>query len=129
MMVYLDLQGFYLGTENSVNSLVRTRSADILLAGRRALHWAAVGGHVEALKALKKGGCNMTALTPEGATALHLAADNCNLEAVKWLVKEGDIDPLATDNTKSTAKDLAKIGGYNDIMKYFNDTLPKVRKI
>nr|XP_053626926.1 uncharacterized protein LOC128684674 [Cherax quadricarinatus] len=58
--------------------------------GREGVHWAAFGGHVPVLRVLKDYGCDITvASVPDMSTPLHLAADNGNLEAVRWLVQNG----------------------------------------
>nr|XP_045619201.1 ankyrin-1-like [Procambarus clarkii] len=85
--------------------------------GRRAVHWAAVGGHVQVLQVLQDKGCHMAALTSEGSTALHLAADYGNLAAVKWLVQQG-LDPGLKDMKGCTAKDLAHQARYTDIVDF-----------
>ncbi|XP_042226108.1 serine/threonine-protein kinase AtPK1/AtPK6-like isoform X2 [Homarus americanus] len=88
--------------------------------GRQVVHWAAVGGHVQVLQVLRDRGCNLTALTADGSTILHLAADYGNLEAVKWLVGEG-LDPSVKNQAGCTAKDLAQLAKNSDVVNFLRD--------
>jgi ankyrin repeat protein len=57
---------------------------------RTAFIIAAEKGHLEILKVLKGFGQDMNEMTiKQGWTALHLAAENGNVDAVKWLVENG----------------------------------------
>lgn len=72
------------------------------------------------LKMLWNYGCNLSALTAvDRWTTLHLAADQGNLEVVRWLVEEGLLDLQATTATRSTPEDLAKAAHHTDIVNYF----------
>nr|XP_045619132.1 poly [ADP-ribose] polymerase tankyrase-1-like [Procambarus clarkii] len=92
-------------------------------AGREGVHWAAFGGHVTVLRLLKERGCDVTAAsTPDGSTPLHLAADNGNLDATRWLVEQGaQID--AKDNNGNTPSDLAMVSEASDVYNYLDDRL------
>lgn len=91
------------------------------------MHWAAVGGHVEALKALKAGGCDVDALAADGSSALHLAADFGNLEAVQWLVEEAGLPEDQTNGEGHSASYLARKAGHRDIHNYLNGKVRQAR--
>ena len=65
--------------------------------GNTPLHWAAYGGHAEAVGALVKAGSDPAARDKYGNTPLHEAAYGGHAEAVGALVKAG-ADPGARDS-------------------------------
>ncbi len=70
--------------------------------GLGKLHLLALGGDVEAVKALVGGGEKPDLLADGGLTPLHLACRVGDLAMVKQLIKSG-ADPLATDKAGYTA--------------------------
>ncbi|KAK3875809.1 hypothetical protein Pcinc_019342 [Petrolisthes cinctipes] len=93
--------------------------SEVVADGRRPVHWAAAGGHVGVLKVLHKYGCQLNALTAVSKwTTLHLAADQGNLEVVRWLVEKGQLDTQATSVNDSTPEQLAKAAHNTDIVNY-----------
>ncbi|XP_045619133.1 serine/threonine-protein phosphatase 6 regulatory ankyrin repeat subunit B [Procambarus clarkii] len=87
-------------------------------AGREGVHWAAFGGHVTVLRLLKERGCDVTAAsTPDGSTPLHLAADNGNLDAIRWLVQHG-VKIHAVDGMGRTALELAQASRAKLVVDY-----------
>lgn len=95
-------------------------------SGRRAVHWAAIGGYVGVLEVLKQRDCQVKALTAGGSTAVHLAADYGNLATVQWLLQVGGVNIGVKNNDGLTAKDLAKQAGHRDIYKYLQSHMTKV---
>lgn len=57
--------------------------------GRRALNWAALGNHVDAIQLLLELGAPIDATNVTGFTALHHAAEEGSLEAARVLLAAG----------------------------------------
>ena len=57
--------------------------------GVTALLWAAINGHVEAIRVLAQLGADKEAKNVDGLTPLHGAAANGHVEAIKVLVQLG----------------------------------------
>ncbi|XP_042873327.1 ankyrin-2-like isoform X2 [Penaeus japonicus] len=86
--------------------------------GLRAVHYAAIGGHVETLKILQRNRFDMKAVTKQGLTALHYAVRYSHLDAVKWLVAEAGLDVSLRDNKNNSALDLARRENKEQIREY-----------
>ena len=58
-------------------------------AGNTALHWAALNGHLEAVKVLIEEGADPTITNQRGHDAVFEAEVNDKKEVVEWVLKEG----------------------------------------
>lgn len=58
-------------------------------AGNTALHWAALNGHLEAVKVLLEHGGDPTIPNARGHDAVYEAELNDKQEVVEWVLKEG----------------------------------------
>jgi ankyrin repeat protein len=58
-------------------------------AGNTALHWAALNGHLEAVKVLLEEGSDPTITNLRGHDAVYEAELNDKKEVVEWVLKEG----------------------------------------
>jgi ankyrin repeat protein len=58
-------------------------------AGNTALHWAALNGHLEAVKVLLEHGGDPTITNARGHDAVYEAELNDKSEVVEWVLKEG----------------------------------------
>lgn len=84
---------------------------------------------MEVLRVLKKHGCDLNSLTQEDkSTALHLAADNGNLEAVRWLISNG-VNIHAENKNLKSAQELAKTAGDKATYEYLLRKGKEVRNI
>lgn len=87
----------------------------------RAVHYAAQSGNMEMLRALKQRKVDLKSLTSKGFTALHYAALNGHLDAVRWLVAEAGLDAASRSKGGETALDLAKTLKKADISNYLQE--------
>ncbi|KAG7170778.1 Serine/threonine-protein phosphatase 6 regulatory ankyrin repeat subunit A-like 3 [Homarus americanus] len=84
--------------------------------GLMPIHLAVQAGHLEVVQAKNY---NLATLTGDNQqTVLHLAADNGNLEAVKWLIHPGCINLNLRDRRGRTAEDLARQEHYKEIARH-----------
>jgi ankyrin repeat protein len=70
----------------------------------------AMGGGLDALRALLKGGANVNATQKNGVTALHLAAANGDTEAVRLLLEFGALKTLHSENGRLPADEARERG-------------------
>ncbi|XP_063601791.1 serine/threonine-protein phosphatase 6 regulatory ankyrin repeat subunit C-like [Penaeus indicus] len=89
--------------------------------GFRSVHYAAKGGHLSVLRLLNRARCILKATTPEGLTALHVAAADGRLAATKWLVGFGGLDAAGVSRAGLTAKDMAARAGSAEVVAYLQD--------
>lgn len=67
-------------------------------SGNTALHWAALNGHLEAVKILVASGANSSVRNKAGFDAVYEAEINSKEDVVEWLLKEGNLDEEAASN-------------------------------
>ncbi|XP_063602060.1 ankyrin-1-like isoform X2 [Penaeus indicus] len=82
--------------------------------GLQAVHCAAKGGHIEALKLLKESECDLTTRTPQGATTLHCAAEGGHVAAVQWLLEHSGLSLDSLNSDGDTALDVARKNGHHN---------------
>lgn len=100
--------GIIIGILNYLASLVADpaapsslRSAILNLqnrSGNTALHWAALNGHLEAVKILVASGANSSVRNKAGFDAVYEAEINSKGDVVEWLLKEGNLDEEAAND-------------------------------
>lgn len=100
--------GMIIGILNYLASLVADpstpqslRSAILNLqnrSGNTALHWAALNGHLEAVKILVASGANSSVKNKAGFDAVYEAEINSKGDVVEWLLKEGNLDEEAAND-------------------------------
>lgn len=80
------------------------------------IHAAAEGGDVSILQYLHSCGCDIHATsTPEGLTALHVAARLGHVQATEWLVQKG-VSAEERDAAGNTALDYARMEGHEETL-------------
>jgi cytohesin len=94
------------------NKVVNARDEN----GMTELHFAAARGHVDAIKALKEAGGDVSATDNDGLTPMHQAARNGHVEAIKAL-KEAGGDVSAKDNNGEMPMHQAAWNGHDDAIK------------
>lgn len=67
-------------------------------SGNTALHWAALNGHLEAVKILVTSGANSSVRNKAGFDAVYEAEINSKGDVVEWLLKEGNLDEEAAND-------------------------------
>lgn len=88
--------------------------------GRSAVHYAASGNAVKALKLLAEWQADICSLDKNGRSALHTGAENNAVEAL-YLLKEMGVPLNARDKWLRTAKDSALTGrGCNSLMALYD---------
>jgi ankyrin repeat protein len=96
--------------------------------GDTALHWAALGDHLDVVKFLHSKGIDINRTNQSGGSALHWAARKGHVEIVRYLLSSGVcmqdvslcIDPyLRTNNGNKTALDIAEKEHHLEVVKLF----------
>lgn len=100
--------GITIGILNYIASLVADPAATLSLrsailnlqnrSGNTALHWAALNGHLEAVKILVASGANSSVRNKAGFDAVYEAEINSKGDVVEWLLKEGNLDEEAAND-------------------------------
>lgn len=67
-------------------------------SGNTPLHWAALNGHLEAVKILIATGANSSVRNKAGHDVVYEAEINSKEDVVEWLLKEGDLDEEAAND-------------------------------
>lgn len=74
-------------------------------SGNTALHWAALNGHLEAVKILVASGANPSVRNKAGFDAVYEAEINSKGDVVEWLLKEGNLDEEAANDEDDDGDD------------------------
>jgi len=77
------------------------------------------------MRSLIKKGANVNALSHHNQTPLHFAAVRGDVKAVQLLIDQFDIDVSLADSKGNTARDLAKSGGFMDVVEILEKKLYK----
>ena len=85
--------------------------------GDKALHRAAMEGHVEIMRLLMDNGADINAADAFGERPLHYAADAGHMEAVRQLIERG-AQVNAVDSDHRTAADSATSEGHAEIARF-----------
>lgn len=91
--------------------------------GMQLIHLAALGGHVDVLSYLTNQGFDVNALTHDGRqlTALHLACENQNDAAARWLVTEAKCDITKEDHRGYRASNVAEENGSKTLYQFLKE--------
>ncbi|XP_063602262.1 ankyrin-2-like [Penaeus indicus] len=111
------------GDVGTLSQLVEEFDLDVLCAkendkGFRSVHYAACGGHVKVLEILQNKKYDMKCVTNQGYSALHCAVKYSHLAAAKWLVKKAGLDADLPSRGVSSALELARRKGNEEIVTY-----------
>jgi len=88
--------------------------------GLTASHYAALTGHAQALRHLIRKGADLTAVSNDNETLLHVASRSGQNEIIQMILQEGfDLDASIKNNQGETALDIAKRNGHRDIVAMF----------
>ena len=96
--------------------------------GRTYLHFAAILGHVEAMKVLILDDAEVDAVDKSESTALHLAAWRGHVDVAKVLLENG-AKVNAVDKIKRTALHRASRNGHVDVAKVLIQNGAKVNAV
>jgi ankyrin repeat protein len=96
-MDVLMLNAAAVGDVVTIRRLV-AEGADVNVPGDRALHVAALNGHVDAVRVLMELGADKEASAADGGRPLHMAAQHGHVAVVKTLVELGADKEASTGN-------------------------------
>jgi hypothetical protein len=92
-----------------------------------ALHYAAIGGHLDMCRVLLDWGANVDPVNNLKNTPLHLVAKNGTLSVVKLLVERvADVGLKNEDGL--TASDLAREAGYKNVAEWL-DSVSSLKRV
>ncbi|MGY8903950.1 MAG: ankyrin repeat domain-containing protein [Burkholderiales bacterium] len=100
------------------------RNADVNKTGWAPLHYAASGGHVDAIALLLEHHAYIDAESPNGTTPLMMAARYGNIESVKLLLERG-ADATLKNQLKLDALDFAELGSRPDAIQLLSIVLKR----
>ena len=96
--------------------------------GWNVLHSASQGGNPEVIELMLSHVPNIDSETKVGATPLMIAAGNDNLQAVKYLLKQGT-DPSLQDNDGWNVLHYASQGGNPELIELMLSHLPSIDSV
>ena len=97
--------------------LLIEQGAEVNKPGWTPLHYAATKGHIDIMRLLIEHSAYLDAESPNGTTALMMAAYYGTPQAVKLLLEEG-ADPLLKNKLGLSAMDFAKQSTHKDSQDY-----------
>ncbi|VDN28566.1 unnamed protein product [Cylicostephanus goldi] len=85
---------------------------------------AAAHGDVEQLRCWEAAGSELIEADYDGRTALHVAVNHHQIDAVRYLMQQG-LDPFVVDDFGTTPMSEAKRKNFKDIINVINEELAK----
>lgn len=113
----------YMSQRDKFATTLTTGVASFPPPGMQLIHLAALGGHVDVLSYLINQGFDSNALTQDDRmmTALHVACENQNEVAARWLVTEAKCDIIKEDYRGHRASDIAKENGSKTLWHFLRE--------
>jgi ankyrin repeat protein len=110
----------FLGRLDLVNVLL-SRGAEVSHSGWTALHYAASSGQLDVTKVLIEHSAYIDALSPNGTTALMMAARHKDQPVCDYLLQQG-ADPTPKNGADMTAADFALKAGDEKLAKHLQQS-------